>query len=100
MSAEQALEIFFSLCVFFKMCITCSRISALCIYRHGERKRHQLPVTAIFHLFEQMPGCQKDKIFYSYQFLLQIAYMSVFHENFIHLRGTFFTIYFFLTAMA
>lgn len=61
---------------------------------NGEGEKHQLSVTVVFHLIEQMVGCQKDEIFYSYHILLQITYMSVFCENFMHLHVTFFIVCF------
>lgn len=70
------------------------------IFWHGGREKHQLSKTIIFHFFEQMTGCQKDETFYSYRFSLQKTCMSVFCENSVHLHVAFFTMYFFLTAMA
>jgi len=96
MSAEQALEIFFLCLSFFLryVLLVARLVNYKYIYRYGEREKHQLSVTIIFHLCEQMTGCQKDEIFYSCHFLLRITCMSVFCENFMHV-----CYYFFLTAI-
>lgn len=58
MSAEQALETSF-LCAYFLRYVL--QVAGLVNYeyidRHGERQGCQLPVTVVFHLFEQITGC-------------------------------------------